>query len=202
MEEVCKQQRRSSIVNKQIQIFHKRSSPLCFEKFCLPHKNVNEWNVNEWKCWIGNSAEVSTGDRNHVSITKTGEKEENLMIRSKARVQSWEGNGNPLQDSRLENPTGSGAWRATVHGVTKSWTWLSDLAYTHRVQTGVPESHSRMGGTSGQTRNWASEPRPWSARCPSGLRGGGTQPPPGPSCRSQGPRGSGVQVGRGLGGLG
>ena len=24
-----------------------------------------------------------------------------------------------------------GVWQATVHGVTKSWTWLSDLAYTH-----------------------------------------------------------------------
>ena len=30
-----------------------------------------------------------------------------------------EGNSNPLQYSRLENPMGRGAWRATVHGVTK-----------------------------------------------------------------------------------
>ena len=28
--------------------------------------------------------------------------------------------GNPLQDSCLENPMDRGAWRATVHGVTKS----------------------------------------------------------------------------------
>ena len=33
-----------------------------------------------------------------------------------------EGNGNPLQDSCLENPMDRGAWWATVHGVTKSWT--------------------------------------------------------------------------------
>ena len=33
-----------------------------------------------------------------------------------------EGNGNPLQDSCLENPMDGGAWRATVHGVTKSQT--------------------------------------------------------------------------------
>ena len=32
------------------------------------------------------------------------------------------GNGNPLQDSCLENPMGRGAWRATVHGVSKSRT--------------------------------------------------------------------------------
>ena len=29
------------------------------------------------------------------------------------------GNGNPLQDSCLENPKDKGAWQATVHGVTK-----------------------------------------------------------------------------------
>ena len=34
------------------------------------------------------------------------------------------GNGNPLQYSRQENPMDRGAWRATVHGVTKSWTRL------------------------------------------------------------------------------
>ena len=37
-----------------------------------------------------------------------------------------EGNGNPLQYSCLENPTDGGAWRATVHEVAESWTWLSD----------------------------------------------------------------------------
>ena len=36
------------------------------------------------------------------------------------------GNGNPLQHSYLQNPMDRGAWRATVHGVTKSLTWLSD----------------------------------------------------------------------------
>ena len=35
------------------------------------------------------------------------------------------GKGNPLQYSCLENPMGRGAWRATVHGATKSWTTLS-----------------------------------------------------------------------------
>ena len=37
-----------------------------------------------------------------------------------------EGNSNPLQYSCLENPMDRGTWKATVHGVTKSWTWLSD----------------------------------------------------------------------------
>ena len=30
-----------------------------------------------------------------------------------------------------ENPMDRGAWWATVHGITKSWTWLSDLACMH-----------------------------------------------------------------------
>ena len=37
-----------------------------------------------------------------------------------------EGNGNPLQYSCLENPMDGGAWWATVHGVAKSRTRLSD----------------------------------------------------------------------------
>ena len=37
-----------------------------------------------------------------------------------------EGNGNPLQYSCLENSMDRGAWQATVHGVAKSQTRLSD----------------------------------------------------------------------------
>ena len=40
-----------------------------------------------------------------------------------------EGNGNPLQYSCLENPMGGGAWQATVHGVSKSQTQLSDFTF-------------------------------------------------------------------------
>ena len=36
------------------------------------------------------------------------------------------GNGNPLQYFCLENSMNRGIWQATVHGVTKSWTQLSD----------------------------------------------------------------------------
>ena len=37
-----------------------------------------------------------------------------------------EGNGNPLQYSSLEKSMDREAWQATVYGVTKSWTQLSD----------------------------------------------------------------------------
>ena len=39
-----------------------------------------------------------------------------------------EGNGNPLQYSCQGNFMDREAWEATVHGVTNSWTWLSDWA--------------------------------------------------------------------------
>ena len=37
----------------------------------------------------------------------------------------------PFQYSCLESPMDRGAWRATVHGVVKSWTWLSGLAHAY-----------------------------------------------------------------------
>ena len=39
---------------------------------------------------------------------------------------SGEGNGYPFQYSCLKNSMDKGVWWATVHGVTKSRTWLSD----------------------------------------------------------------------------
>ena len=44
-----------------------------------------------------------------------------------------EGKGYPLEYSCPENPMDRGAWRATVHGVAKSWTRLSMHAHTHCV---------------------------------------------------------------------
>ena len=46
-------------------------------------------------------------------------------------VSSGEGNGNPLQYSCLGNSMDKGAWRATVRGVAKSRTQLSDYTHTH-----------------------------------------------------------------------
>ena len=40
-----------------------------------------------------------------------------------------EGNSNQLQYSCLENPMDGEAWLATVHGVTKSWTRLSNFTF-------------------------------------------------------------------------
>ena len=43
------------------------------------------------------------------------------------------GNGNSLQYSCLGNPMDRGAWRATVHGVIKIQTQLSDSTATNHL---------------------------------------------------------------------
>ena len=51
-----------------------------------------------------------------------------------------EGNGNPFQYSCLENPMDRGAWWATVHGVAKSRTRLSDFTFTSLIKKLQPRS--------------------------------------------------------------
>ena len=45
-------------------------------------------------------------------------------------LQFGEGSGSPLQYSCLENPMDGGAWQASVHGVAKSPTRLSNFTST------------------------------------------------------------------------
>ena len=51
------------------------------------------------------------------------------------------GNGNPLQYPCWENPRDSGTWLAIDHGVTKSWTQLSEHAQSV-VPASLPTLHS------------------------------------------------------------
>ena len=53
-----------------------------------------------------------------------------LFILCRSIADYGEGNGTPLQYSCLENPMDGGAWWATVHGVAKSRTRLSDFTFT------------------------------------------------------------------------
>ena len=55
----------------------------------------------------------------------------------------WRRQGNPLQDSCLENPMDRGAWWATVHGVSKSQIQLSDFTFAFYEPRGVLESERR-----------------------------------------------------------
>ena len=57
--------------------------------------------------------------------SNAGDTEDTGLIPGSRRV-SGEGHGNPVQHSYWEEPTDRGVWWATVHGVAKSWTRLSD----------------------------------------------------------------------------
>ena len=50
------------------------------------------------------------------------------------------GDGNPLQYSCLGNPLDRGAWRAIVHGVTKSQTQLSDWVHKQNHEDVLPKA--------------------------------------------------------------
>ena len=67
----------------------------------------------------------SFGQRSLVGYSQQGHKNWAQLKRL-----SGEGNGTPLQYSCLENPMDRGAWKAVVHGVTKSQTRLSDFTFT------------------------------------------------------------------------
>ena len=49
-----------------------------------------------------------------------------------------EGNGNPLQYSCLKNSMDGGAWWATVHGIAKGQTRLSDFTFTFTEEEKEP----------------------------------------------------------------
>ena len=61
------------------------------------------------------------------------------------------GNGNPLQYSCLENPKDRGAWRAAVHGVTKSRTRLKQLSTQACLLTLHTHTHTH------RSKSWASK---------------------------------------------
>ena len=56
------------------------------------------------------------------------------------------GNGNLLQYSCLKNPMDTGAWRATVHGVTKRWTRLRNSAHNMASALGAENQDSLKTG--------------------------------------------------------
>ena len=55
-----------------------------------------------------------------------------------------EGNGNPLQYSCRENPMDGGAWWATVHGVAKSRTRLSEFTSPYFLSPGTFHGFRQM----------------------------------------------------------
>ena len=70
--------------------------------------------VDEWSRWASQVAlVVNNQSANAGDIRGTG-------LTPESGRSPGGGHGNPPQYSCLENPMDGGAWRATVHGVTKS----------------------------------------------------------------------------------
>ena len=76
------------------------------------------------------------------------------------------GNGKPLRYSCLENPMDGGVWRATAHGVSKSWTQLSVRTHTNQITTTL------LGENCPANSSEKGLPPMWSARV-IGFRHGG-----------------------------
>ena len=80
--------------------------------------------------WLSSSSSSSSKGACQVVLvvknlpTKAGDARDACLIPGSGRSLVGE-NGTPLQYSCLENLMDRGAWRATVHVVAKSWTWLS-----------------------------------------------------------------------------
>ena len=109
-------------------------------------ENKNIWEMGLWICafkknsgdswdfphgWDGKDSAYSAGDAG--SIPGSGRS-------------PGEGIGNPLQYSCLENPMDGGAWWATIHGVAKSWTQLSDFTALHFIVYKIKNASSRKIG--------------------------------------------------------
>ena len=82
---------------------------------------------------------------------------ETYPLASRYVISPGEGHSNPLQYACLENPMDRGACRATVHGVTKSRTWLKRLS-THATAN-AHETHRKKEAHGGHSEgcSWMGE---------------------------------------------
>ena len=88
------------------------SDTLFFLQLLVSWQCLSFWHEISGKHLFFNDGYLHKTEKKALQILKTGER-----------------NGNPLQYSCLENPMDGEAWWATVHGVAKSWTRLSDFTF-------------------------------------------------------------------------
>ena len=99
------------------------------EKEMTTHSSILAWEI-PWTEEPGGLQSMGSKKTGHDLVTKQQQSKSEIQNRLFGHCfQIGEGNGNPLQYSCLENPMDGGAWWATVHGVAKSRTRLSDFTY-------------------------------------------------------------------------
>ena len=125
---LCSQQvhPRDSVFSVQLNSVPSKETPSCIRPTSDPQAGRRAFSV-----LIASGAPPASQRLTHPYLTRSLY---NIAFRDPGWIHGLgrslgEGNGNPLQCSCLENPMDRGAWRAAVHGVAKSWTWLSDWHY-------------------------------------------------------------------------
>ena len=84
----------------------------------------------EWKKIFANhNSDKGLTFRKHKELQLNNKKTIQLKMVPGLGKSPGKGNGNPLQHFCLKNSMDRGAWWATVHGVTKSQTRLSDFTF-------------------------------------------------------------------------
>ena len=93
------------------------------EKGKATHSSILAWRVRH--NWGAKCLGFPGGSENKVSVClQCGRPGFDLWVGKIPRRRKWQ----PTQYSCLEKPMDRGAWWARVHGTTKSWARLSDLA--------------------------------------------------------------------------
>ena len=96
----------------------------------IPCEWWHPWALLNYTCkWVYSLGHVEA-NKQHRTRMDNAESGWCLFIKYMLQVHNREGNGSPLQYSRLENPMNGGAWWAAVHGVAKCQTWRSDFTFT------------------------------------------------------------------------
>ena len=96
----------------------------CKEQYCIGTWNVRPMNQGKLEVVKQEMARVNIDILGISELKWTGMGD---------LTQKTISNGTPLQCSCLENPMEGGAWWAAVHGVTESWTRLSDFTSTFHL---------------------------------------------------------------------
>ena len=89
----------------------------------IAQRNINNLRYADYTTLM---SEIEKELKNLLMRMKEESEKASLKLIKKTKIMTREGNGNPLQYSCLENSMDKRAWWDTVHGVTKSWTQLSN----------------------------------------------------------------------------
>ena len=100
-------------------------------------KKAEHGRINAFKLWSGEDSRESLGQQRDQTSPKGNPKGN----------QPWIFIGRTFAEANaLENPMDRGAWQATVHRVTKGWTWLKQLSTHNTLILWWPVSKSWLTG--------------------------------------------------------